>query len=178
MSLSIHLFTALFLFVMNPIVLVDFNKNSIIKDWSIVNDVVMGGKSNSNFKIDSEGNGSFTGTVSLDNNGGFCSVQHYLQPKILKNKKFFSIRLKGDGKKYQFRVKSNRNDYYSYIYSFQTGNLWEVIEIPMAEMYASFRGNKLDIPNYDGVKMEQMAFLIANNKEESFELLIDKIEVK
>ena len=178
MSLIIHLFTALFLFVMNPIVLVDFNKNSSIKDWSIVNDVVMGGKSNSNYKIDSEGNGSFTGTVSLENNGGFCSVQHYLEPKILKNKKFFSIRLRGDGKKYQFRVKSNRNDYYSYVYQFQTSTKWEVIEIPMAEMYASFRGKKLDIPNYDGVKMEQMAFLIANYKEESFELLIDKIEVK
>lgn len=178
MSLSINLFTVLFLFVMNPIILIDFKKDSIAADWSIVNDVVMGGKSNSNFKIDSEGNGRFTGTVSLENNGGFCSVQHYLEPKILKNKKSFSIRLKGDGKKYQFRVKSNRNDYYSYVYQFQTTNQWEVIEIPMAAMYASFRGNKLNIPNYDGAKIEQMAFLIANYKEERFELLLDKITIQ
>jgi hypothetical protein len=178
MHLGINLLTALYFLVMNPIVLVDFNSKSIIGDWNIVNDVVMGGRSNSNFVVDSEGNGRFTGTVSLENNGGFCSVQHYLQSKSLENKKVFSIRLKGDGKKYQFRVKSNRNNYYSYVYSFQTSKKWEVIEIPIAEMYASFRGNNLNIPNYNGAKIEEIAFLIANYKEESFELLIDKIEVK
>ena len=173
-----NLFIGLFLLFMNSIVLVDFNVNSKVEDWNIVNDVVMGGKSNSYFKIDSNGNGSFNGTVSLDNNGGFCSVQHYLKPIRLSDKKIFSIRLKGDGKKYQFRVKSNRNDYYSYIYQFQTGKEWETIDIPITEMYASFRGNKLNIPNYDGSQIEQIAFLIGNAKAESFELLIDKIEVK
>jgi len=178
MNLGINLLLAFLFFTMNPIVLVDFNKNSKTDDWNIVNDVVMGGRSNSQFVMASEGNARFTGTVSLENNGGFCSVQHNLEAKSLENKKFFSIRLKGDGKKYQFRVKSNRNDYYSYVYQFQTSKQWEVIEIPISEMYASFRGNKLNIPNYDGAKIEQLAFLIANYKEESFELLIDKIEVK
>jgi len=178
MNLGINLLLAFLFFAMNPIVLVDFNKTSNTDDWNIVNDVVMGGRSNSQFERDSEGNARFTGTVSLENNGGFCSVQHNLAAKSLENKKFFSIRLKGDGKKYQFRVKSNRNDYYSYVYQFQTSKQWEVIEIPISEMYASFRGNKLNIPNYDGAKIEQLAFLIANYKQESFELLIDKIEVK
>lgn len=178
MNLGINLLLAFLFFAMNPIVLVDFNKNSKTDDWNIVNDVVMGGRSNSQFVMASEGNARFTGTVSLENNGGFCSVQHNLVAKSLENKKIFSIRLKGDGKKYQFRVKSNRNDYYSYVYQFQTSKQWEVIEIPISEMYASFRGNKLNIPNYDGAKIEQLAFLIANYKEESFELLIDKIEVK
>ncbi|QBN20667.1 CIA30 family protein [Flavobacterium nackdongense] len=163
---------------MDPIVLVDFNKTSNSDDWNIVNDVVMGGRSNSQFGMDSDGHGRFTGAVSLENNGGFCSVQHNLVAKSLGNKKIFSIRIKGDGKQYQFRVKSNRNDYYSYVYQFQTSKQWEVIEIPISEMYASFRGNKLNIPNYDGAKIEQLAFLIANYKQESFELLIDKIEVK
>ena len=173
-----NLFLGLFFLVMNPIFLVDFNLNSNVEDWNIVNDVVMGGKSDSYFSIDSKGNGSFNGTVSLENNGGFCSVQHYLKPISLSDKKIFRIRLKGDGKKYQFRVKSNRKDYYSYIYQFQTGKDWETIDIPISEMYASFRGNKLNIPNYDGSKIEQIAFLIGNYKEESFELIIDKIEVK
>jgi NADH dehydrogenase [ubiquinone] 1 alpha subcomplex assembly factor 1 len=178
MNLGLHIFLALFFHTMNPIVLVDFNKNSKTDDWNIVNDVVMGGRSNSQIERDTDGNARFTGTVSLENNGGFCSVQHNLVAKSLENTKYFSIRLKGDGKKYQFRVKSNRNDYYSYVYQFQTSKQWEVIEIPISEMYASFRGNKLNIPNYDGAKIEQLAFLIANYKQESFELLIDKIEVR
>ena len=42
-------------------------------------------------------------------------------------------------------------------------------------MYASFRGYRLDIPNFKGQQMEEIAFLIGNKKEESFKLLIDSI---
>ena len=41
----------------------------------------MGGRSNDKFKIDSDGNGLFSGDVSLENNGGFSSV-HYQFEKI------------------------------------------------------------------------------------------------
>ncbi len=162
----------------NTISLIDFNLNSSIDNWNIVNDVVMGGRSKSNFFIDSNGNATFRGTVSLDNNGGFCSIQHFFKPISLDNNKLFSIRLKGDGKKYQFRVKSDRNDYYSYIYEFQTSKEWETIEIPISEMYASFRGRTLDLSNYDGSKLAEIAFLIGNKKAENFELQIDKIDIK
>jgi hypothetical protein len=86
--------------------------------------------------------------------------------------------LKGDGKKYQFRVKSKRSNYYSYIYEFQTTTDWQTIEIPIIELYALFRGRTVDIPNYDGTNLEEIAFLVGNKKNETFELIIDKIEVK
>ncbi len=173
-----NLFFSLFFMMTNTISLIDFNLNSSIDNWNIVNDVVMGGRSKSNFFIDSNGNATFRGTVSLDNNGGFCSIQHFFKPISLDNNKLFSIRLKGDGKKYQFRVKSDRNDYYSYIYEFQTSKEWETIEIPISEMYASFRGRTLDLSNYDGSKLAEIAFLIGNKKAENFELQIDKIDIK
>lgn len=168
----------LFSFIMNPIVLVDFNVKSNIDNWRVVDDSVMGGVSSSAFFVDASGNGVFKGTVSLENNGGFCSVQHYPKPVSLKEKKLFSIRLKGDGKKYQFRVKSKRGNYYSYIYEFQTTSEWQIIEIPINELYASFRGRTIDIPNYDGTSLEEIAFLAGNKKNETFELIIDKIEVQ
>lgn len=163
---------------MNPLVLFDFNVKSNIDNWRVVDDNVMGGISSSTFFIDTAGNGVFKGTVSLENNGGFCSVQHYPKPVSLKEKKNFSIRLKGDGKKYQFRVKSKRSNYYSYIYEFQTTTDWQTIEIPIIELYASFRGRRIDIPNYDGSNLEEIAFLVGNKKNEDFQLMIDKIEVK
>ena len=168
----------LFSLTMNPIVLFDFNVKSNIDNWKIVDDGVMGGYSSSKFFVDTSGNGVFKGTVSLENNGGFCSVQHYPKPVSLKEKKIFSIRLKGDGKKYQFRVKSKRSNYYSYIYVFQTTSDWQTIEIPITELYASFRGRTIDIPNYDGTSLEEIAFLVGNKKNENFQLLIDKIEVQ
>lgn len=173
-----NLLLVLILFTLTTHILVDFNRDSKISEWKIVNDVVMGGRSQSNFFVDSNGNGTFKGTVSLENNGGFCSVQHAVKPIALTQFKNFSIRLKGDGKKYQFRVKANRSDYFSYVYEFQTTLDWETITIPIAGMQASFRGQKVAIPNYDGSKIEEMAFLIGNSKAEQFQLLIDKIEVK
>ena len=168
----------LFSILINPIVLFNFSKDSTISNWKIVDDGVMGGISSSEFYVDKDGNGTFNGNVSTDNNGGFCSVRHFLKTVQLTDKRVFKIRLKGDGKKYQFRVKKDLNDYYSYVYEFQTSSEWETIEIPLNKLYASFRGRTLQLPNYDGQSLEEIAFLIGNKRNENFELLIDKIEVE
>ena len=57
--------------IMNIKPIFDFNKEANIEGWRIVNDVVMGGRSSSNFKLNTEGHGCFSGAVSLENNGGF-----------------------------------------------------------------------------------------------------------
>lgn len=163
---------------MNSIVLFDFNLKSNRSDWRIVDDSVMGGISLSTFLVDANGNGVFEGKVSTENNGGFCSVHYNFKKVSIKDHQLFSIRLKGDGKKYQFRVKSKRDDYYSYVYDFQTTSDWQTIEIPITELYSTFRGRKLDFQNYDGTSLEEIAFFIGNKKKESFQLMIDKIEVK
>lgn len=163
---------------MKPLLLFDFNEKSDISNWKIVDDGVMGGLSSSIFLIDSLGDGIFSGRVRLDNNGGFCSVRHFFTPINIKEYSVFSIRLKGDGKKYQFRVKSKLDDAHSYIYEFQTTSDWQTIEIPVPYLYASFRGRTLNLPNYDGNSLAEIAFLIGNKQNENFELRIDKIEVK
>jgi hypothetical protein len=45
-------------------------------------------------------------------------------------------------------------------------------------LFPSFRGNKLDQPNFDGSSIEEISFLISNKKDEPFNLEIDKIEIK
>lgn len=138
----------------------------------------MGGKSKSQFHLNTEANGTFEGAVSLENNGGFCSVKYVFEPITLEKSTFISIRLKGDGKKYQFRVKSNTSDSHSYVYHFQTNADWQTIEIPISELYPAFRGQKLNMPNYNGSHLEEIAFLIGNKKEEQFQLVLDRIEAK
>ena len=81
----------------------------------------------------------------------------------------------GDGKKYQFRVKSNAGDYYSYIAPFLTSGEWQEIVIPLKDMYPSFRGRRLNQPNFSDNSIEGITFLIGNKKNERFKLLIDKI---
>ena len=61
---------------LSSFIIFDFNKNSSISNWVVVDDVVMGGRSTGNFKLNKDGNGVFYGNVSLDNNGGFSSLRH------------------------------------------------------------------------------------------------------
>ena len=62
--------------------LYNFSQNSSRSDWQVVDDVVMGGRSDGGFYIDENGNGVFEGKVSLENNGGFSSVRHSLHVKV------------------------------------------------------------------------------------------------
>lgn len=156
----------------------DFNKESNIQNWFIVNDDVMGGKSRSNFTIDQDGFGVFEGRISLQNNGGFSSVRYRFESKNVKEFSKIVLKICGDGKKYQFRVKPNTRTYFSYVYNFDASNEWQEIEIPLKDMYPSFRGRKLNKSNFSESEIQEIAFLIGNKKEESFRLLIDKIELK
>lgn len=163
---------------MNSTIIYDFNKNSSPKDWLIVDDGVMGGVSQGKFSIDADGNGVFSGTVSLENNGGFSSVRHQFDKVNSTKDSKVLIRLKGDGKEYQFRIKDKSNSYYSYITTFKTSGNWETLEIKLSDLYPSFRGRKLNLPNFNSNSFEEIVFLIANKKNESFKLTLDKIELK
>lgn len=138
----------------------------------------MGGKSNGCFTLDGNGHAVFKGCVSLDNNGGFSMVKHQFETIEVSGFTKVSLRLKGDGKTYQFRIKTSNSDYYSYVSSFETSGYWETIEIPFKKMYPAFRGKKLNISNFPGELMAHIAFLIGNKRVESFILKIDSIVLK
>jgi NADH dehydrogenase [ubiquinone] 1 alpha subcomplex assembly factor 1 len=174
-----HLIYILILFSsMDSQIIFDFNKTSNIKNWIVIDDVVMGGKSSGSFNLNSDGYGVFVGDISLENNGGFSSVRYRFEKILINKSTKISVRIKGDGKKYQFRIKSNSGDYYSYISPFSTTGEWQEIEIPLKDMYPSFRGRKLDQPNFSNDAIEEITFLIGNKNKEKFLLLIDKIELK
>lgn len=164
----------------NPssMLLFDFNSQTDIQKWNIVNDGVMGGISKSTLEFNKAGHAFFSGTVLLENNGGFCSIRHRFGKEDISSYQKIVLRVKGDGKTYQFRVKTHASDFYSYTYSFETSGEWETIEIPFSEMIPSFRGRRVNLPNYPGETIEEIAFLIGNGKRESFALEIDKIELQ
>ena len=160
---------------MNPRILFDFDQNADISHWRIVDDGVMGGRSSGNFGLSPEGFGMFAGRVSLENNGGFSSVRYAFEKTQVQADSKLTIRLKGDGKSYQVRVKEDSSTRHSYIASFQTSGEWQEIDIPLRTMYPSFRGQKLDLPNFSHPQIEELVFLIGNKKAEDFKLLIDTI---
>lgn len=143
--------------------------------WMVVDDVVMGGRSNGKIDWTKDRNFVFEGRVSLENNGGFSSIRSSFEEKKVSPFSRVCIRLKGDGKRYQFRLKSSQSDRYSFARHFHTSGEWETIKIPLREFYPTFRGRKLDLPNYPAQKIAEISFLIANNQAEQFRLEIDRV---
>lgn len=159
-------------------VIYKFDRQSKLENWIILNDVVMGGQSIGSFELNDKGHGIFKGKVSLENNGGFASLVYRFEQPDVSTYSSVLIRLKGDGLRYQFRVKSNAYDRQSYAHHFQTSGEWEWIEIPLDDLYPTWRGRKLNMPNYPGQSMEQISFLIGNKKAEAFQIELDQILLK
>ncbi len=68
----------------------------------------MGGLSQATITNEVDGAICFKGTISLENNGGFSSVRYRFSRKDIARYTKLQIRLKGDGKRYQFRLKRVR----------------------------------------------------------------------
>ncbi|MDO6597261.1 CIA30 family protein [Oceanihabitans sp. 2_MG-2023] len=175
LNTTVQLLILLIVTMEQPILLFDFKTNSNTKEWQVVDDVVMGGKSSGHFYVAPTGHGVFEGHVSLENNGGFSMLRYRFDKINTHTVSKLILRVQGDGKRYQFRIKRKSSDYYSYVTYFDTTKEWQDISIRLLDLYPTFRGRKLDMPNYDGSAIEEIAFLIANQKAETFVLKIDAL---
>jgi hypothetical protein len=152
-----------------------FSAATKVNEWRIVNDGVMGGVSKSSLGLTDLGHGHFFGHVSLANNGGFASIQLNQSIKLTDEIKHVLLRVKGDGKAYEFRLKSQLSQPESYVHQFMTTGDWEIIKLPISDFYPQYFGRKLNRPNFNFSSIAQLSFLIANKQEEDFRLLIDWI---
>ncbi|MGD9612971.1 MAG: CIA30 family protein [Kiritimatiellia bacterium] len=155
--------------------LVQFNRETGLGGWHVENDVVMGGRSQSRLVLDESGNAVFTGAVSLENDGGFASMQCDFAPLDVSGYRAIHLGLKGDGKRYQLRLDAEKNARHSYAADFQTSGAWQEIVLPFADLEPIRHGDRLDLPNYPGQTLARVQLLIGNAKAETFRLEIDRI---
>lgn len=156
----------------------DFTKNTNYAGWSIVNDDVMGGRSVGSFELDESGNGVFSGYISLRNNGGFSSIRYRTNPIDVSDAKTIVMRLKGDNKYYQLRIKSKYRDRHVYSKEFFLSDEWQDIVIPIRSMEPQFRGQRLRMNNFNHKTIVEFGILIGNKVEEYFSLQIKNIRIE
>ncbi|GAA3608697.1 CIA30 family protein [Flavivirga amylovorans] len=155
-----------------------FNAHSDLTSWYVVNDGVMGGLSGSKLTLSGDHFGVFEGEVSTKNNGGFTMIKHNCSISDVKKYSKIVLKIKGDGKTYQFRIKDDRGHYYSYVQTFDTSNNKETIELKLSDFKPAFRGRTLNIPSFAKSTIEQVAILIGNKKQEHFRLEISEITLQ
>ncbi len=164
----------------SELILFDFSLPNAVNGWFSINDVVMGGVSTSRVDWHESGGLLFTGTVSLENNGGFASIR---SPSITADlSRAHKIRLlaRGDGKKYKLTIRTSENlDQISYQVHFLASDR-EIQEFifPIAAFTATYHGRKISgEPHLDPAKINNFGFIIADRQQGPFHLEIQRISV-
>ncbi|RHN42670.1 putative NADH:ubiquinone oxidoreductase intermediate-associated protein [Medicago truncatula] len=128
--------------------------------WGALDDVVMGGVSESTFQIDPNGSenggptGVFKGVLSSANNGGFTSIRtkNFSEPEDLSAYDGLEFRLKGDGRRYKVVVRTSADwDALGYTIGFDTEKgKWQSIRLPFSSLRPIFRAKTVsDAPPFD-----------------------------
>ena len=147
-------------------------------EWIVVNDGVMGGMSRSEFVAANAGFATFRGEMSLENNGGFASVRGYVPNGISTGARAIEIRLRGDGRTYQVRLRmGERFDGIAYRAEFDTepGD-WVVVTLPLAVFEPTYRGYRPpSAAPLALVDVRQLGLMIADKKTGPFRLDVEWI---
>ena len=134
-------------------------------NWNAVNDVVMGGVSQSDFRL-TDSQGIFSGRVSTENNGGFASVrtENFEPPLDLSDYEGIELKVKGDGKRYKFITRcEGKWDGISYNYSFDTVYDFSItVKIPFDQLHPVFRAKTVtEAGSFDSSKVYALQLMLS-----------------
>jgi monofunctional biosynthetic peptidoglycan transglycosylase len=156
---------------------VDFSNPQEQRYWNKVNDSVMGGLSESNLRVQ-DNIAYFAGDLSLKNNGGFASVRRFGPLEFQSNQSPIRLQVKGDGRTYQFRLRTNRGfDGMAYVASFSTqADEWQTFDFSEDDFIAQFRGRRIiDAPTLAFSQVRQLGFMLADKQPGKFALAVKSI---
>ena len=145
----------------------DFRQSAqdISQLWGAVDDVVMGGVSNSGLRQE-PGVALFTGNVSTANSGGFASVRtrNFDPPLNLAAHQGIELQVQGDGQRYKFLLRDqDRWDSIAYAYSFDTvAQEWITVRIPFNQLTPVFRAKTVnDAPPMQSQQIRAMQMMLS-----------------
>lgn len=156
---------------------IEFTKTQELDNWIIVNDTVMGGRSFARLNIEND-KLSFSGVLSLENNGGFASIRRVYDPKSWVDQIPLKIKVDGDGREYQLRLRTNRRvDGVAYVVSFKTEiNGPNEFAFNEQDFVPQFRGRIVrGAPALAFSDIEQVGLMLADKQPGEFTLLLEHI---
>ncbi|MCG9606303.1 CIA30 family protein [Vibrio alginolyticus] len=159
--------------------MIDFTQASEHQKWSAINDNVMGGISTGGLIYDGK-QSLFKGDLSLENNGGFSSINRSLE-SLNPTVNNVELSFVGDGRTYQLRFTTWKDSYRTnYKHSFETIQGEQLKKVfKLEDFQAVFRGRLLNnAPELKAQDIKQFGFLIADKQPLPFELKLLQIQFK
>ncbi|MEM1350525.1 MAG: CIA30 family protein [Myxococcota bacterium] len=157
----------------NPKALIAFAES--VDAFHPVDDRVMGGVSRSAMRRSDSGHALFTGTLSLEHNGGFASVRSCGVELDLSEEDALILRVRGDGKRYKLRLHDDRLDDVSFQSSFGTeAGVWIEVELPLDEFRPVWRGRAVPRAKpLDRSRVAMVGLMISDKQVGEFTLELD-----
>jgi uncharacterized surface protein with fasciclin (FAS1) repeats len=147
--------------------------------FTCVNDTVMGGRSAARVRSLEDGILRFAGTLSMENNGGFTSMQARGADYAIPDSDGLEIRVRGDGRTYTFSldiagVPIPAGGYWQE-FSTQVG-AWVTIRLPYADFVPTSFGRLLGgLPAVTPDRIDGLAVYLADKQPGAFVLDFDSI---
>ncbi len=155
----------------------DFSPEGFDPGWFVVNDNVMGGRSEGGFEI-SSGKLRFSGRTNT-RGGGFSSIRSRPLDLDLSAYAGLRVRVRGDGRRYTWRLTTDarfEGREVAYWADFETADdVWQDVDILFSEFVPRFRGAKLIGPDLDPRRISGMGLMIYDKLDGSFDLQIESI---
>ena len=150
--------------------------NEDLNNWRVSNDTVMGGISSSSISASGD-NLVFRGQLRLENNGGFTSVWRQPSPQLLFGTQALKVKVKGDGRTYQLRLRTKKAYRISYSAPFKTQlGEWSEHTFDASDFIPVWRGRRIvDAPELTFDDVQQVGFLLGDKKPGAFVLEIEQI---
>lgn len=158
--------------------LTDFTAASSDLGWYVVNDNVMGGRSDGDF-VQEEGVLKFAGRTNT-RGGGFSSIRTRSLQLDLSKHTGVQLAVKGDGRRYTWRLTTDaswRGRPISYWADFEThGDSWITVDIPFTNFVPRYRGSRLEGPALDPRKITGMGLMIYDKLDGPFEVQLASVQ--
>ncbi len=157
-------------------VLFDFANPSAFTYWNVVNDGVMGGVSQSRLVNTTQNTALFAGNVSLENNGGFASVEARFEPVDLSTYDGIEITYRGDGKRYGFNMRDSRKrTVHQADFIAKEASDWQNVRIPFNRLTPLVYGFKVASDPFNPKNIITMQLIISDKQVGSFAIELKSI---
>ena len=158
-------------------VITDFTAASDDLIWYVVNDNVMGGRSEGGFDVE-DGELRFRGVTNTDG-GGFSSIRSHPLDLDLRAYDGIRLRVHGDGRRYTLRLTTTarwQGRDVAYWAEFETvRGEWASVDIPFSSFEPRLRGMRLDGPELDTSRVTGLGLMIYDGANGPFHLRVDHI---
>lgn len=144
-----------------------------IEGWTVVNDGIMGGRSEGHVEADGAAL-VFTGTVVTEG-GGFTSVEGPRRVD-LSDYDGVELRVRGGGRTFELEVhdgSSIRGREVSRRAPFPTTDAWATVRVPFDRLEASVHGDPVDASPLDLAGVERLTLFIIDGQDGPFRLEVD-----